>query len=210
MKKLLICLLCLGAFDAAHATEPGAKAKTVANKAAATKPAADQAAATPPAADSGSDKRAARRADIDYWLKSYDGSEFTSGEYRCTPPRIPAISKENQEIDRVAANMDAWQECYNKAVKHFNATPSFVKLMPADVAALLTPEEMKQATERLQLVHDNVNEILKVSAELVLADFSAWRSATNAWVKEHNDIVKNAPTPEREHQLDERRQNRVN
>lgn len=210
MKKLLICLLWLGAFDAAHAAEPRAKAKTAANKAAATTPTADQAAATPSAAVGGSDERAKRRADIDYWLKGYDGSEFTSGDYRCPPPRIPAVSKDNQEIDRVAANMESWQECHNKAVKHFNATPSFGKLMPADVAALLTPEEMKQATERLQLVHDNVNETLKVSAELVLADFSAWRSATNAWVNEHNDIVKNAPTPEREHQLDERRQNRVN
>lgn len=205
MKKLLFCLFCLAAANGALAAEPGAKAKT-ATKAST---AAQGVAATTPGGGQ-STARATRQADIDYWLKGYDGSEFTSGEYRCPPPRFPSMSKDNQEIDRVSTNMETWQDCHNNAVKHFNATPSFAKLIPADVAALLTPDEKKQAEERLQLVHDNVNETLKVSAELVLADFSAWRSATNAWVKEHNEIVKNAPTPEREHQLDERRQNRVN
>jgi len=205
MKKLLICLLCLATFDLVLAAEPSPRAK-----AATAKVSLVPAVAVANLPDATSGERAKRRADIDYWLKTYDGSEFFSGEFRCPPPRFPGVSKENNEIDRVSANMETWQACHNNAVKHFNATPSFVKLIPGEVAALLTPDETKQAEERLQLVHDNVNETLKVSGELVLADFSAWRSATNAWVQEHNEIVKNAPTPEREHQLDERRQNRVN
>jgi TPR repeat protein len=31
-------------------------------------------------------QRTARSKDIDYWVSQYDGSEFTSGEYRCPAP----------------------------------------------------------------------------------------------------------------------------
>lgn len=205
MKKLLFCLFYLAAAGGACAAEPGAKAKTAAKVPAA----AHMPASALPAGDQPT-VRAKRQADIDYWLKTYDGSEFISGEYRCPPPRFPSVSKDNAEIDRVSANMEVWQACYNNAVKHFNGMPSLINLVPTDIVTLLAPDEKKQMEERMQLVRSNVNETMKVSADLVLADFSAWRSATNAWVNAHNEIVKNAPTPEREHQLDERRQNRVN
>jgi hypothetical protein len=44
-------------------------------------------------------QRVARRADIDYWLSKYDGAELKSGQFRCPAPRIPAISKLNEDIE---------------------------------------------------------------------------------------------------------------
>ena len=153
------------------------------------------------------DAREKRRADIDQWLKRYDASEFMSGEYRCPSPRFPAVSKQNDDIDRVSKNMDAWQACHNRAVEHFNASTPLTKQIPADVAALIDPDEMEGGTARLKEVQENVAESLRVRGKLVLADFTAWRDATEVWVREHNDIVNSGPSEERQRDIDARKTN---
>jgi hypothetical protein len=40
---------------------------------------------------------------------------------------------------------------------------------------------------------------------MVLADFAAWRSATEAYVNEHNEMVKKLPPPERQADIDARK-----
>jgi hypothetical protein len=152
-------------------------------------------------------QRAGRRADIDYWVAKYDGSELRSGEYRCAAPRIPAMSKLNDEIDRVSNNMKVWQDCYNRFVSHLNEVTPLTKLIPQDIVKLMNKQEMEQATAHLSEVHDNVAEGAKVSAKLVLADFAAWRDATEAYVAEHNEIVKGAPSEERQRDIEARKRN---
>jgi uncharacterized protein len=154
-------------------------------------------------------KRATRRADIDYWTTKYDGSELRSGEYRCPEPRIPAMSKENDEIDRVGANVKAWQDCYNRFVAHLNQISPLTKQIPADVAKLMNKQETEQAEAHLAVVRENLAEGAKVTARMVLADFAAWRDATEAWVAEHNEIVKNGPSQERQRDIDARKNNYV-
>lgn len=152
-------------------------------------------------------QRVARRADLDYWIAKYDGSDLRSGEYRCPEPRIPAISKDNDEIDRVAAAIKTWQDCYNRFVGHMNEVSPLVKRIPPDVAKLMNADEMERARVHLEQVHANVTEDARVSSKLVLADFAAWRSATEAWVKEHNEIVRSAPSAERQRDIDARKSN---
>lgn len=138
-------------------------------------------------------QRQARRADIDYWIKQYDGADLTGGEYRCPAPRFPAVSKENDEIDRYSARMKTWEACHNNRVQHLNASLPLTKLIPADLAKLMTSSETEQATAHLQAVGERVSEDTKVTGKLVVADFDVWRNATDAYVREHNDIVKRAP-----------------
>jgi TPR repeat protein len=152
-------------------------------------------------------KRAERRADIDYWVSKYDGSDLRAGEYRCPRPRIPAMSKINDEIERVSNNMQSWQDCYNRFVAHLNEITPLTNLIPADIKVLMNKQETEQASAHLKLVQDNVAEDAKVAAKLVLADFAAWRDATQAYVAEHNDMVKNAPSPEKQRELDARKNN---
>ena len=152
-------------------------------------------------------QRVTRRADIDYWISKYDGSELRSGEYRCPAPRIPTISKLNDEIERISNNIKVWQDCYNGFVNHLNDVSPLTKLIPQDVSKLMNKQEMEQATAHLQQVHDNVAEDAKVSSKLVLADFAAWRDATEAYVAEHNEIVKSGPSAERQADIDARRNN---
>ena len=106
--------------------------------------------------------------------------------------------------------MTKWQDCYNAQARALNEASPLTKRIPADVAKLINKAEMARAEKRLADVYANLTESAQVKAKLVLADFAAWRDATDAWVKEHNDIVKSTPTLERERELEDRRKNRVN
>lgn len=142
-------------------------------------------------------RRVERRADMDYWISKYDGADLHSGKYRCPAPRIPALSKQNEEIQSVGAKVEAWQDCYNAFVKNLNAASPLTKLIPKDIADLLTKDEAEKARLHLEAVFAGVAEGARVSAKLVLADFAAWRDATDKYVAEHNRIVQGAPAAER-------------
>ena len=138
------------------------------------------------------DQRAKRRADIDYWIKGYDGADLKAGEYRCVAPRIPAMSKINADIDRIGAAVKAWQECYNKYVTHLNNSMPLAKRIPADIQKLMNKEETEKSNAYLAQLQENLSEEARVSSKLLLADFDAWRKATESYVEQHNKMVKDA------------------
>lgn len=138
-------------------------------------------------------QRVARRADIDYWVSKYDGEDLRSGKFRCPKPRVPAISKQTDEIERVSNAIAKWQECYNGFVQNLNAASPLENRIPADVAKLMNQAEMQAAKKHLAQVQENLSEEAKVGAKMVLADVAVWRSATEAYIVEHNAIVSKAP-----------------
>src|SRR5437763_16435004 len=114
-------------------------------------------------------QRAARRAELDHWITEYDGADLASGPYRCPAPRFPAVSKVNEDIERYSAKMKAWEDCHNGRVKHLNESLPLTKLIPQDVAKLMTADEMEKATAHLKAVGDNLGEETRVAGKLVLA-----------------------------------------
>ena len=138
------------------------------------------------------EQRVKRRQDIDYWIKGYDGEDLKSGEFRCPTPRIPAMSKVNADIDRISAAVQTWQECYNKYVTNLNAAMPLTQRVPADIRKLMNKEELDKSNAYLAQLQENMAEEAKVSSKLVLADYAAWRAATDAYVTEHNEMVKSA------------------
>ena len=118
---------------------------------------------------------------------------------------MPAVSRQNDEIQNVAARMQVWQDCYNGFVRNLNAASPLGKRIPADIADLLTKDEADRAHARLGEVYERVAQDAKVTAKLVLADYAAWRDATDAYVAEHNRIVKNAPALEALQEYETRR-----
>ncbi len=152
-------------------------------------------------------QRGARRADLDYWIAKYDGSDLRTGDYRCPAPRFPAMSKVNEDIDRYSARMTEWQNCHNRFVNYLNGALPLTKRIPEDVAKLMTKDEMDRATQHLEEVGQRVAEDTQVGGKLVVADFTAWRNATEAYIKEHNDIVNSGPSEERQRDIDARRSN---
>lgn len=137
-------------------------------------------------------QRVKRRKEIDYWISGYDGQDLKSGEFQCVAPRIPAMSKINADIDRIGAAVQAWQECYNKYVTNLNESMPLTKRIPPDIAKLMNKDEAERSAAHLARLQENLSEEAKVSSKLLLADFAAWRSATEAYVAEHNQMVKSA------------------
>jgi hypothetical protein len=152
-------------------------------------------------------QRETRRADLEFWMSKYDGAPLRSGAFRCPAPRIPAMSKLNDEIQSVSAKVEAWQDCYNNFVRNLNANAPFTKLIPKDVADLLTKDEHVKAKAHLDDLYARMAEDARVSAKLVLADFAAWRDATDKYVAEHNRMVNGAPSAERQKDIEARKQN---
>jgi hypothetical protein len=142
------------------------------------------------------EQRVAHRADIDYWVSTYDGAELTSGKFRCPAPRIPPISRQSAEIERVSAAIASWQDCYNGFVDNLKAASPLTRKIPADIAKLMNAPEMERANAHLAQVQENIEEEAKVSSKLVLADVAVWRRATEAYIAEHNAIVSKAPKGE--------------
>ena len=152
-------------------------------------------------------QREVRRADIDYWMTKYDGSDVRTDEYRCPAPRFPSVSRQTEEIDRYSAKMKTWQDCYNRYAEHLNAVTPLSKRIPEDIRKLMTKAEYEAASKHLDAVQEGLSEDARIGAKMVVADFTVWRDATDAYVSQHNEIVKNGPTPEREKDLEARKNN---
>lgn len=137
-------------------------------------------------------QREVRKADIEYWMSKYDGAEFKTGQYRCATPRLPAVSKQNDEIDAINKKIEAWKTCYNSSVEVLNAATPLTKRIPKDISDLMTKDETAKASAHLATVYSNLIEEARVSSKLFMADFTVWRDATDAYVAENNRIVNDA------------------
>ncbi|WP_426109965.1 tetratricopeptide repeat protein [Massilia sp. PWRC2] len=151
-------------------------------------------------------QRVLRQTDIAFWTDRYDGEELRSGKFKCSAPRIPAISKDNPDIDAVLARVKLWQDCYNGLVGKLNGA-TFASEVPADLGKLMKQEEIDKVNARLEKIHTRLAEDARISSQIILADIAAWRSATDSWVKEHNDIIKSAPTADRQADIEARKRN---
>jgi len=152
-------------------------------------------------------QRGTRRAEILHWVEQYQGEDLKTGKFNCTVPRIPAVSKQSEDIERVSASIAKWQNCFNDYVTNLKAAAPLVKRIPADIVKLMNQAEMTRASERLAGVEENLSEEARVGSKLVLADVAAWRSATTAYVKERNAIVENGPSEERARDIEARKRN---
>jgi hypothetical protein len=152
-------------------------------------------------------QRQAQRAQIDFWIAKYDGADLKAGKFQCAVPRIPAISKDNAEIKRVANNVEVWQECYNGFVANMNANSAISAKIPGDIARLLNQNELDAAKAHYEEVHARIGADASIGAKLLLADFAAWRGATETWVADHNALVRSSTANDRSSESDARKNN---
>jgi len=134
--------------------------------------------------------------ELAWWTTQYDGSDVRTDDYRCPAPRFPAVSKINEEIDSVSARMKNWQLCFNRYADHLKEASPLSKRIPDDIKKLMTKAELEQAEAHMKQVHQQLTEDANINAKLVTADYNVWRNATEAYIAEHNDILKNSPPSE--------------
>lgn len=134
-------------------------------------------------------QREQRAAELAYWTSGYKGEDLVSGKYACPMPKIPAVSKTNEEINRVSAEIAAWETCYNGFVAGVNQAPTAAARIPADVLKLMSPREAEQAIAHVDDVTVGVVTRRQAEALAFTADRDAWTSATQQFVAEANAKV---------------------
>ena len=144
-----------------------------------------------------SPEAAKRRADIDFWLAKYDGADLRAGANGCRAPRIPAVSKQNDEIDRVAKSYAAWDACHKAYVAALAGEAPLSKMIPPELKKQMSEAEVAQATKHLVEVHTQLMGDAAIDADVVKADYAAWRSATNNYVKDFKAVLKAAEAQEK-------------
>jgi len=131
-------------------------------------------------------QREQRAADIAYWTSGYKGEDLVAGKYACPMPKIPAVSKNNEEINRIQAEIAQWETCYNDFVAGVNQVAPGVKRIPADVVKLMSPKEVEQAGAHVDDATVSVISRRQAEALAFTGDRDAWFSSTQQYVTEAN------------------------
>jgi hypothetical protein len=131
-------------------------------------------------------QREQRAADIAFWTSGYKGDDLVSGKYACPTPKIPAVSKTNDEINRIQNEIAQWETCYNDFVAGVNQVQPGAKRIPADVLKLMSPREAEQAAAHVDDATVAVISRRQTEALAFAGERDAWFASTQQFVADAN------------------------
>ena len=131
--------------------------------------------------------RASRRAEIASYTTGFDGG---ANKFGCVRPDIPPTSKTNDDIKKVDKGVQDWFACYNTFVQSMNDALPPGKAIPADLAKIMTAEEMAQARARMNEVYGAIGDDAQKTATEILAQHEAWRASTVLFANTTNEEAK--------------------
>lgn len=131
-------------------------------------------------------QREQRAADIAFWTSGYKGEDLVSGKYACPTPKVPAVSKTNEEINRIQAEIAQWETCYNDFVAGVNQVQPGARRIPADVLKLMSPREAEQAAAHVDDATVAVISRRQAEAVAFAGERDAWFSSTQQFVADAN------------------------
>lgn len=134
------------------------------------------------------DERARRSAEIAFFTTGFDGG---AANLTCVRPLIPPASKTNAEIVAVDGTVQQWFECYNGFVQRLNDALPPGKLIPADLARIMRPEELALARERMNQVYGAIGDEAQRIATALVAEHQAWRDSTVLFATTKNAETRN-------------------
>jgi TPR repeat protein len=136
-----------------------------------------------------SSRRAARSADIAYWLEQYDGADLAAGHRACGKPSLPELSRTRKEVRDAAAQYDAWAECEKRFFDSL-AGARAGSAIPGELVELMSNEEARQASERLGRAYEAVARAAGEDAKAVISHYTAWQMATKGYlVRQREEIA---------------------
>jgi hypothetical protein len=133
------------------------------------------------------DERASRKTDIAFYTDGFDGGD---ARMACVRPVIPPTSRTNEEIVKVDSDVKQWFDCYNAFAQRLNEALPPGKKIPADLARIMRPEEMKRAQERMNQVYGQIADDAQRSAAALVAEHQAWRDSTVLFATTKNEETK--------------------
>ena len=131
--------------------------------------------------------RASRRAEIAFYTTGFEGG---ANKFGCVQPSIPPTSKTNADITKVDKSVQDWFACYNAFVQGLNDVLPPGKSIPADLAKIMTPEEMALARARMNQVFGAIGEDAQQTATEIVAQHEAWRASTVLYATTTNEETK--------------------
>lgn len=131
-------------------------------------------------------QREQRAADIAFWTSGYKGDDLVSGKNACPTPKVPAVSKTNDEINHIQAEIAQWETCYNDFVAGVNQVAPGARRIPADVLKLMSPREAEQAAAHVDDATVAVISRRQAEALAFTGERDAWFASTQQFVAEAN------------------------
>jgi uncharacterized protein len=123
-------------------------------------------------------------ADIEYWTTKYDGADLSSGQFECKPPVVPEKSATRDEVKATSNAVNQWEACYNAFAKHLVDVTPAGKVIPVEIADLMTDQEMDQARAHLDAVYSRVAASRKAGADQTLQAYNNWRKHTTEYLQQ--------------------------
>lgn len=118
-------------------------------------------------------RRLARQAEIEYYTNHYDGADIALARFECQQPYIP-MRPATAGRAAVAQALAAWRACYDRFLANYNAALPVGKSIPADLADLMTDDEMSAAQTLMSQVFVQVADDAKRQADAVTVAEAAW------------------------------------
>jgi len=136
-------------------------------------------------------RRGAHKQDIAYYVNGYKGDDVALAKYGCVKPVFPKESKTQKEIKEIQATMESWSECYERFGKGLHAAQPAGKLIPQDVAKVMSLAELAQARSAMDKVYAGIAADSDRQAREVIAAHDIWAAATKEFTIAMQQKTKN-------------------
>lgn len=117
-------------------------------------------------------ERDQRRAELDFYIKSFDGGGLKWSEQTCPAPQLNSskMDKEAQQASILAVNQKL--ECYNRYVNQLKASLKDQSYIPSDLLRLMRAEEIEQSLTQAEKVYYQAALQEKASNEQLVTTFN--------------------------------------
>lgn len=152
-----------------------------------------------------SSRRAAKSADIAYWVERYDGADLVSAAKACAMPQLPEPARNKDEVRAAAQQYAAWADCEKRFLGSLGGELAPERRIPGELVELMSAEEARQASQRLNAAYETVTRMAHQEAEVVADRYTAWEKSTRDYLEQHPVLAFNQDQWVREMNFDLRR-----
>ncbi len=136
------------------------------------------------------EQRAARKADIAYYVSKFDGGSARYERFNCKRPELPDVSTSRSAIKKVNESIKDWRTCYEGFADNLNRVATPQQTIPADVLNVMNNEEFKQASQHIAKTYEDISNNAQKEGEEFYKNINNWMTRTTAYLeksRESND-----------------------
>jgi uncharacterized protein len=131
-------------------------------------------------------ERNSKKEEIAYFTTAYDGHALRAKLSECTIPQLPAVSKDNTEIERVEKHINTWTECFNQFVVQMNGTQPVGREIPATLSSVMSEAELVKAKTLMEATYSKIFAEAEAKSKQVESMIATWSGATKLYVQKKN------------------------